>query len=157
MVESVCERLTRMLREQFSNGFDRDLDELLKLRGRQLCVIGIDTEKQELTDVCGAIDPKYMGSIRHTFVDTDAGFKADAHEKLGLQGVAVDVFLLNTDHFPKHDDFIAPLMVHELAHYMDQIPTEPHDVDRTASAAPLSFPGDGPSRHDRCFGWDHPE
>jgi hypothetical protein len=140
MIQEVCERLRKALAEQFKLGFERDLDSVLKARGRELWIIGIDSQKREMVDICGTIDPKlFEARIRRTFADTDAGFEADAHAKLGITGVQADVFLLNADHFHKPDDFLNPLVVHELAHYLDQIGKDPgaSEADRNNAGALL--------------------
>ena len=139
-MQEVCERLRKALDEQLKLGFERDLGDLLKARGRELWIIGIDSHKRELVDICGAIDPKLFDTrIRSTFADTDAGFMADAHTKLGITEVQADVFLLNTVHLQKPDDFLNPLMVHELAHYLDQIGEDPEasDADKNNAGAIL--------------------
>ncbi len=140
MIQEVCERLRKALAEQLKFGFERDLDGLLKARGRELWVIGIDSQKRELVDICGTIDPKLFDTkIRRTFADTDAGFMADAQTKLGITEVQADAFLLNSAHFQKPDDFLNPLMVHELAHYLDQLGEDPgaSDADRNNAGAML--------------------
>jgi hypothetical protein len=68
VIQDVCERLRKALAGQFKLGFERDLDALLKARGRELWVIGIDSQKRELVDICGTIvseavrqqDPPYL-------------------------------------------------------------------------------------------------
>ena len=109
-------------------------------RGRELWIIGIDSKKRELVDVCGTIDPKlFDAKIRRKYADTDAGFMADAHLPLGITDVKADAFLLNVVHFGKAEDFLYPLMVHELAHYLDQIDEDPaaSDKDKNNAAAML--------------------
>ncbi|QPF85500.1 hypothetical protein IC762_03975 [Bradyrhizobium genosp. L] len=135
-----CERIRKDLAELFSHAYGRDLDALLTARGRQLWIIGIDSKKREMVDVCGMIDPQLFDSkIRRTYDDTDAGFMADAHIPLGITDVKADCFLLNVEHFGKGRDFLHPLMVHELAHYLDQIGEDPaaSDKDKNNAAAML--------------------
>ncbi len=129
---------------------------LLKGWGRGLWVLGIDSQKRELVDICGTIDPKLFDEkIRRTFADSDAGFMADAHTKLGITEVQADAFLLNTAHFRKPDDFLNPLIVHELAHYLDQLGEDPRasDADKNnAGAMLISLEGnirDHPSHNHR--------
>jgi hypothetical protein len=138
--QHVCERLRKALTEQFKLGFERDLDALLKTRGRQLWVVGIDSQKREMVDICGTIDPKvFDAKIRRRFADTDAGFQIDAHTTLDITEVQADSFLLNTAHFQKSDDFLNPLIVHELAHYLDQLGEDSgaSDADNNNAAAML--------------------
>jgi hypothetical protein len=53
--------------------------------------------------------------------------------------VKVDAFLPNDEHFEKAEDFLYPLMVHELARYLDQIGEDPvaSDNDKNNGAAML--------------------
>ncbi|MHC2672583.1 hypothetical protein ACVI1J_004746 [Bradyrhizobium diazoefficiens] len=139
-MKDTCERLRKALAEQLKLASGRDLDALLSARGRELWIIGIDPKKRELVDVCGTIDPKlFDAKIRRTYANNDAGFMADAHLPLGITDAKADVFLLNLEHFEKPDDFLFPLIVHELAHYLDQIGEDPaaSDADKNNAAAML--------------------
>jgi hypothetical protein len=136
----ICKRLNNLLRDLFRAGFDKDLDHTLGVRGRELWIIGIDPQQQRLTDVCGTIGTRQMNTINaRGFRNNDAGFRADAHKEFSTNGKEVDVFLLNTAHFDKSDDFLVPLVIHELAHYLEQIGEAAHlsEQDRANAGAVL--------------------
>jgi hypothetical protein len=119
---------------------DKDLDHTLGVRGRELWIIGIDPQQQRLTDVCGTIGTRQMNTINaRGFRNNDAGFRADAHKEFSTNGKEVDVFLLNTAHFDKSDDFLVPLVIHELAHYLEQRgeAAHPSEQDRANAGAVL--------------------
>jgi hypothetical protein len=140
MAEDACARLRNCLKEKFREAFDKDLDATLKSRQRDLWILGVDTKRRCLIDVCGTIDAQQLAAINSKgFWDTDAGFKADAHKHIPTGGKEVDVFLLNTDHFESPDSFLGPLVVHELAHYLEQIGETPNasDADRANAGAVL--------------------
>jgi hypothetical protein len=157
MNEIVCRRLRALLQEQFKLGFENDFDALLKARSREMWIIGIDPKQRRLTDVCGAIGAKTMAAINDKgFGDTDAGFLADAHKSIPTDGKEVDVFLLNHDHFEKPDDFLIPLVVHELSHYLEQIgerPTPSEKDKNNAGALMLSLKRNVRGIH--TYDWAH--
>jgi hypothetical protein len=141
MSEDPCLRLQELLRQLFKDAFDQDLSEKLRSRGRELWVFGIDAKKQQLVDICGTIGPSLRAAINSRgFRDTDAGFKADAHEVIPTAGKEIVVFLLNVEHFQKPDSFLEPLLVHELAHYLEQIGDQPttSKADEANAAATLA-------------------
>jgi hypothetical protein len=146
-----CKRLNDLLRDQFKGGFGKDIDQTLQARGRELWIIGIDTRQRRLTDVCGTIGPQQMTAINSRgFHDNDAGFRIDAHHVFPTIGKEVDVFLLNTEHFEKPDSFLVSLVVHELAHYLEQIgeAPDPSEGDGANAAAILvSLTGNVRRRH----------
>lgn len=156
MSEDVCKRLRAMLSELFRLGFEKDLDATLKARTRELWIIGIDSKQERLTDVCGTIGVKTMAAInKMPFIDTDAGFRADAHKSIPTDGKEVDVFLLNHDHFDKPDDFLIPIVVHELAHYLEQTAEKPilSEADRNnAGALMISLTGNVRRIHKDVWG-----
>jgi hypothetical protein len=157
MSEAVCKRLHTMLREQFKLGFEKDLDATLKARSRELWIIGIDLKQRRMTDVCGTIGVKTMKAINDKrFTDSDAGFRADAHKFIPTEGKEVDVFLLNHDHFEKSDDFLIPLVVHELSHYLEHIGEKPNPSDKdkqNAGAVMISLTGN--IRNSHTYDWGH--
>jgi hypothetical protein len=136
-----CKKLRAMLREQFKLGFEQDLT----VRGRELWITGIDPTQRRLTDVCGTIGVKTLIAVNDKgYSDTDAGFLADGHKSIPTEGKEVDVFLLNHEHFEKSDDFLVPLIVHELSHYLDQIGEKPIPSERdkqNAAALMISLKG----------------
>jgi hypothetical protein len=110
-----------MLSSQFKKAFGRDFDGDLKQRGQELWILGIDSVRKTLVDICGNIGPADLAAINAKgFFDTDAGYKVDAQNALGLSGVTVDIFLLNTSHFGARPDLVEPIVVHELAHLLEQ-------------------------------------
>jgi hypothetical protein len=48
-----------------------------------------------------------------------------ATDVLQLQGKKVDIFLLNADHFSAQPSHLEPLVVHEFAHFLEQIGERP--------------------------------
>jgi hypothetical protein len=157
MSEDACKRLRALLHEQFMLGFEKDLDATLKARNRELWIIGIDPKHQRMTDVCGTIGAKTMTAINGKgFVNTDAGFRADAHKLVPTDGKEVDAFLLNHEHFEKPDDFIVPLIVHELSHYLEHIGEKPNPSEKdhnNAGALMLSLKGNVRNIH--SYDWGH--
>jgi hypothetical protein len=138
MVEDICAKLRGLVREKLRDAFDRDLEELLRSRQRELWVLGVDSAHRRLVDVCGTIGTERMIAINSKgFWDCDAGFRADAHKDIPTGGQKVDVFLLNTAHFEKSDSFLAPLVVHELAHYLEHIGDAPNpsEADKANAGA----------------------
>jgi len=140
MTEDVCAKLRESLRKNLRDAFDKDLDEMLRLRRRELWILGADNKQQRFTDVCGTIGAQQMAAINSRgYKDTDAGFRADAHNYVPTNGKEVDVFILNTEHFDKPDSFLDPLVVHEQAHYLEHIGEMPNasEADKANAGAVL--------------------
>lgn len=133
----ICAGIRKLLRSQLKRAFGRDLDAALKDRNRKLWILGVDTNQKTLVDVCGDISPEDLATINSRgFFDTDAGYRADAHDALGVSE-EVDIFLLNTAHFSARPEFIEPIVVHELAHMLEQtgiIPEPVYNDDENADA-----------------------
>ena len=101
-------------------GFRKHLNELLASRGHELWIMGIDSRRQKLTDICGTIEGETLLAVnKRGFFDTDAGFRVSARKVLPLGGKKVDIFLLNKDHYDKSPKALEPLVVHELAHFLE--------------------------------------
>jgi hypothetical protein len=122
MSGDVCKRLRTLLTTQFHDAFERSLEDLTKTRGSELWIVGVNMKARKLIDVCGTIGPSNMAILNSNSVtDADAGFRADAQTIFPQLGKTIDIFLLNVDHFEKSDDELVPLVVHELAHYLEHI------------------------------------
>lgn len=138
MCVDICQKLKGHLRENLRDAFDLDLDEFLRSRERELWILGVDSKKGRMIDVCRTIGEQQMAIINSQgFWDTDAGFRADAHRFFPTSGREVDVFLLNTEHFQKPEAFLDPLIVHELAHYLEHtgIRSDASEADKSNAAA----------------------
>lgn len=135
---SVCAKIRKLLRSQFKRAFELDLEAEIAQRNAELWIIGIDTKQKLLVDVCGNISASDITTINsHGFFDADAGYRANAQVALGLVNKNVDVFLLNTTHFGANPDFIEPIVVHELAHLLEQTgitPQPAYNDDENADA-----------------------
>ena len=120
--EKLCKKLRGLLADLLKKGFRKDLNELLESRGQELWIMGINSRREKLTDICGTIEPSTLQAINNTgFFDTDAGFKANAQQVLPLGDKKADIFLLNKDHYEKSSKALDPLVVHELAHFLEHI------------------------------------
>jgi hypothetical protein len=118
----LCAKLRKLLPALLRKAFQKDLNAVLASRGQELWFIGIDSDDKKLTDICGTIDPATLAAINAKgFFESDAGFKADAQNVLPLSGRKADIFMLNKDHFLMREAFLDPLVVHELAHFLEQI------------------------------------
>lgn len=139
-LEDVCKKLTKMLPAMTRKAFNKDLSKILSSRGQELWFLGLDSKNRRYVDICGIIDPANMAAIQSTpYANSDAGDKADAQNVLPLQGKRADIFLLNTDHFSAPPSKLEPLIVHELAHLLEQIGEElaPEGNDELNAAAIL--------------------
>ena len=136
--ELLCRKLRKLITSQFEKAFGRDFDDELKQRGQELWILGIDAKQKKMIDVCGNIDPTDLATINSKgFFNTDAGYKANAQTALGLSGVSADIFLLNTTHFSARPDFIEPIVVHELAHLLEEtghLPQPEYNDEQNADA-----------------------
>jgi hypothetical protein len=117
--------------------YGKDLDSMLSARGHQLWMIGIDSKNKQYIDICGNIEPAaFQAIVDKGFHNTDAGYKTSAHEVMGVTTKA-DAFLLNTDYFSLDEKKTDPLIVHELAHLLEQLkepPTATANDDENAEA-----------------------
>src|SRR5829696_5999111 len=110
-----------MLISQFKRAFGQDLEANLSQRGQVLWIVGVDAKQKRYVDVCGTMRPEDLAAINAKgFFDTDAGYKVNAQNALVLSGVSVDVFLLNTVYFNARPDDLEPIVVHELAHLLEE-------------------------------------
>ena len=120
MKGKLCKKLRELLADLLKKGFRKDLNELLASRGHELWIMGIDSRRQKLTDICGTIEGETLLAVnKRGFFDTDAGFRVSARKVLPLGGKKVDIFLLNKDHYDKSPKALEPLVVHELAHFLE--------------------------------------
>ena len=118
----IRKRLSRFLRVIYGQDFDAGLAE----RGHELWVLGLDAKSRQFVDVCGNIPPTDLKTIQDRgFFETDAGYQVSAHAKLGI-GKPFDAFLLNTVHYGLDAKTVDPLIIHELAHLMEQMNVPPN-------------------------------
>jgi len=136
--EKVCAKLRKLISGLFRKAYDRDFEELLAARQQELWLVGVQSGKRIYTDICGTIGPEMLAVMqKRGFINADAGYLANAQDKLDLGGRKVDLFLLNTLHFSLTAKIIEPLIVHELAHLLEHInePPQPKgNDDRNADA-----------------------
>jgi hypothetical protein len=113
----VFELLCRLSLEEFS----LDLPAASAGRNHELWALGIDSRRRCFHDLLGNIDEAGMAELSRPerFFDTDAGFKVSAQSAISLPGKQVDIFLLNVAHFSEGDTVLAPLLIHELCHYVE--------------------------------------
>lgn len=124
--EDVCRRLSKILPALFRKAFNKDLSESLAARNQELWFLGIDSKNKLYIDICGTIGPTILAAIQAKgFIDSDAGYKAGAQDVLPLDGRRADIFLLNKVHFELPAARLEPLVVHELAHLLEQIGDKP--------------------------------
>lgn len=123
-----------ILRSAAETTFGIDIDALAGDRNHQFWVLGIDEKENCYRDLIGNIDADSMKAFNRNFFITDAGFQSSVQLKLPALRQAADVYLINTAHIEKSRFSIAPIIIHELAHYLEQIgkdasyPIEPIDV-----------------------------
>jgi hypothetical protein len=118
----VCRQLRKAIAALLRKAWGKDLEAILTARGQELWLLGLDSKNKRYVDVCGTIDPGLLAAIQaRGFIDSDAGYKADAQNVLPLQEKKADIFLLNVDHFSAPPARLEPLIVHELAHFLEQI------------------------------------
>jgi len=120
----LCAKLRKALARYARVAFGKDLDAILQARGHELVLIGIDSKNKRYLDICGMNLNDFKIIESKGFFDNDAGFRVGAHKLLGLSK-PTDVFLLNADYFTVDEKRAVPLIVHELAHFFDQIDEEP--------------------------------
>jgi hypothetical protein len=84
-------------------------------------VLTINPKKKRLAIAAGDLKESSMKVITNPakFANTDAGMLASADQELKIADDPMDVFLLNQDHVKKGND-LKPLIVHEIAHYIEQ-------------------------------------
>jgi hypothetical protein len=124
--EEVCKKLRKMLHAMARKAFNKDLTKILSSRNQELWLLGLDSQNELFVDICRSIDPNILGAIQAKgFIDSDAGYKADAQTVLPLDGKKADIFLLNTVYFSARAAELEPLVVHELAHLLEQIGEKP--------------------------------
>jgi hypothetical protein len=93
-----------------------------------LWLIGIDERTKRYIDICGTIDPADLKAIEDRgFFNTDAGYRINVHEVFNFNK-KVDAFLLNTAHFSLDAKKTDPLIVHELAHLLEQLDIAPQMI-----------------------------
>jgi hypothetical protein len=90
-------------------------------RGHAPVVLTINSKKKRLAIAAGNLKESSVKVLTDPakFADTDAGMLASADQKLNIADDPMDVFLLNEDHVRK-GDALKPVMVHEIAHYVEQ-------------------------------------
>lgn len=98
-----------------------DVEALAKARQHAFWILGIDERNNVFRDLRGNIDTESMQAINANFVNSDAGFRASAQDHLSGLKVDADIYLINTAHLHKKRYAIAPIMIHEIAHYLEQI------------------------------------
>lgn len=124
--ESDCDRLRQLLQQAAKDGFGQDFNALVAGREQELWIMGIDSKNRTLVDLCGNIGTDLMTAINAKgFFDSDAGMRANAQALLPLGERKADIFILNCNHLNAPDWKLIPLIVHELAHFFDQIGIAP--------------------------------
>lgn len=120
----LCAKLRKTLARYMRVAFGKDLDAILQARGHELVLIGLDSKNKRYLDICGMNPDDFKIIESNGFIDNDGGFRASANKPLGLSK-PTDAFLLNADYFKVDEKRAVPLIVHELAHFLDQIGEEP--------------------------------
>ncbi|MGD9843938.1 MAG: hypothetical protein AB7U47_00950, partial [Variibacter sp.] len=147
---ALCKMLRKKLARLLRVAFGMDLEQILASRGHELWLVGIDSKNKRFVDICGTIPPVEFAVIESKgFIDTDAGYKTSAQDVLPITTKA-DVFLLNTDYFSVDDKVAVPLIVHELAHLVEQLgyAPDPHaNDDENADAIMASLAANVRSIH----------
>lgn len=103
-----------------------DIEALAKARQHAFWIVGIDENENVFRDLRGNIDAESMRAINARFFNTDAGFRASAQNHLPGLKVPADIYLINTAHLSKKKYAVAPVIVHEIAHYLEQIGEAPN-------------------------------
>lgn len=117
----IRKRLFRLLRVLYG----KDFETMLRERGHELWILGIDVQAKQFVDICGNIPPDDLKTIQDRgFWDNDAGYMISAHTKLGTS-TPFDAFLLNTAHYALNEKTVDPLLVHELSHLLEQTNVPP--------------------------------
>jgi hypothetical protein len=124
---TLCAKLRKTLARYMRVAYGKDLEAILHSRGSELILIGIDSKNKRYLDICGMQSSDFQIIVDKGFINNDGGFRANAHELLGLSK-PTDAFLLNSDYFSVDEKRAVPLIVHELAHFLDQI-DEPPSVE----------------------------
>ncbi|TIM96823.1 MAG: hypothetical protein E5Y34_21980 [Mesorhizobium sp.] len=120
------EKLRKMMSGLFRKAFGRNLDDLLALRGSDLWALGLDGQARRFRDIFSNIEPSLLQAVQDKgFTLTDAGFQADAQNILPIGCKKVDVFLVNVAFLESGSPRLEPLIVHELAHFLEQIGEAP--------------------------------
>ena len=118
----VCRHLRKTAAALLRKAYGKDFEATLAARGQELWLLGLNSKGKRYIDICGTIEPQLFAAIQAKgFIDSDAGYKADAQNVLPLEGKKADIFLLNADHFSAPPARLEPLMVHELAHFLDKL------------------------------------
>jgi hypothetical protein len=101
--------------------FSLDLPTASAGRNHELWALGIDGRRKVFRDLLGNIQPAAMAELSKPgrFFDRDAGFKVSAQQELPLAGKNADIFLINVDQLQKSEAILAPLLIHELCHYVE--------------------------------------
>jgi hypothetical protein len=103
-----------------SEMFSLDLPGASAGRDHELWALGIDSRQRKFRDLLGNIDAKSMTELRDPkwFHDNIAGFRVSAQEVIPLAGKKADIFLINEDFLEEDEAVLAPLLVHEVCHYL---------------------------------------
>ncbi len=130
----ICEKLQALLGKVFCEAYGQDLSINLQQRRQELWLVGLDTINKAYFDICGTIDPLVLEAINHKgYSEADAGYLANVQNFVPLNGKRGDLFFLNKDFFESGEQELIPLVVHELAHLLEQINEPPvpkgHDED----------------------------
>ncbi len=123
--ELLCSKIRKRLSRLLRVAFGVDFETTLASRGNELWVLGLDAKAEQFIDICGNIPPADLKTIQDRgFNDTDAGYRANAHMKLGIS-TPFDAFLLNTAHYDLHERTVDPLIIHELSHLLEETNAPP--------------------------------
>ena len=124
-MSQLCLDLRAKIAVLLAGAYEQDLDAILTARGQELWLLGIDSPNQRYIDICGTVSPQMLAAIQARFIDADAGWRVEVQNVFSLQGRKADVFLLNADYFSASPARLEPLIVHELAHFLEQIGADP--------------------------------
>lgn len=123
--ELLCTKIRKRLARLLRVAYGMDFEAMLASCGNELWVLGLDAKTKQFIDICGNISLADLKTIQdHGFIDTDAGYQASAHMKLGVS-TRFDAFLLNTAHYGLQEKAVDPLIIHELSHLMEQTNVPP--------------------------------
>lgn len=138
----ICGRLHAQIRIELRNAFDLDLAELLAHRESHMLLLGLDDSEETYIDPCRAIPSRALQAMQAGgYSSSLAGFQADVQDIFdGFEG-RTDMFILNTRLFDFSDTELGPIVVHELAHYLEhigQVASGITTADRTVADAILA-------------------